>query len=274
MKNKCCRLTLICGLALLTSPLIGNGFEAFTEPVHSIDASAADMGRVAEVKVTRGDCVRRGDVLIVLDSQVWEASRRVVEKKATRSAAIKALEVEYELKHNRYVQLRELLDDGAGSPEEMRRAEADAEVARLNVEAAREEQDLARLQLAEIEARIEQRLVRSPIDGIVTDVLKETGEHVSTDSHVVTVVRLDRLRATFYLPTETAGSLSVGNNIPLEVSGSRHPAIGAIQYIAPVTEADSGRVRVDVLIDNVNLEFRSGVRCTMDSSCHAARDEF
>jgi len=247
-------------------------FEAFIEPVRTIHTSASDTGRIAEVKVKRGDSVRSGDLLMVLDSQVLDASREVAHRKACSSARIKALEVEFEIHKNRYEQLRGLLNDGAGSPEEARRAKADADVARLNVQAAREDQELARLQLAEIEARIEQRKIRSAVDGIVTDVLKEPGEYVSTlDPHVVTVVQLDRLRATFYLPTESARLLAVGDTTILKVAGAERVATGTVEYIAPLTEADSGRARVDVLIDNSGGIFRSGVRCTLDLVNHVRR---
>lgn len=273
MKNIYASLALLFCLALGARSAIAQTFEAFTEPIHSIDASAADTGRIAEVNVKRGDRVRRGDLLMVLDSQVLDASRQLADRKASSSARIMALEVELELRINRFEQLRGLLGDGAGNPEEVRRARADADVARLNVQAAREDQELARLQLAEIEARIEQRKIRSSLDGIVTEVLKEPGEYVSTlDPHVVTIVRLDQLRATFYVPTETARFLSVEDAARLKMASTRRDATGRIEYIAPLTEADSGRVRVDVLIDNTKGTFRSGVRCTLGLAHPAERD--
>jgi hypothetical protein len=38
-------------------------------------------------------------------------------------------------------------------------------------------------------------------------------------------------------------------------------AIATVDYVSPVTNADSGRVRVDVLLNNPSQKYRSGVRC-------------
>jgi RND family efflux transporter MFP subunit len=263
--NRPAAIRLVAALILLGasgSEAPAQTYEGFTEPVRSIEVAAGDTGRIVETYVARGDHVSRGDLLMVLDQSVLEASRKVTEARAAAAARVQALEVERELQEGRYRKLLELQQEGAGSTEEVNRARADAEVARLKVEAAREELDISRLELEEIAARIERRRVRSPIDGIVTDVLKELGEYVSAnDPHVATVVQLDTLRVTFYLPTELAMPLARGANIPLRFPELRRTTTGRVEYVSPVTEADSGRARVDVIVANSGGTIRSGIRC-------------
>ncbi len=256
-------MRFMCFLAVLFSPcwVHAQTYEAFTEPERTVHASSADTGRVSQVVVKRGDRVQRGDLLMVLESRILEASLQTARRKANSNARIKALEVEYDLRRQRHEQLRSLAEDGAGNPEEVRRAKADLDMAALNVEAAREEQALNALQVAEIEARIEQRKVRSPVDGVVTDVLKEVGEYVSSvEPQVATVVQLGRLRATFYLPSPCLSNIQHGMEVPM-TTAQGDTINGMVEYVAPVTEADSGRARVDVLIDNPQRTLRSGVRC-------------
>ena len=170
-------------------------YEGFTEPVRQIEVSASESGRLAKMHARRGDTVAEGDMLMLLDTQVLEASRRVAKSKANASARQQALKIEHDIKQDRYKKLFKLQQDGAGSPEEVKRAEADASIANLNWEAAKEDTELKELELAEIEARIEQRRIRSPINGVVTDIIKESGEYVSlSEPHVATVVQLDTLR--------------------------------------------------------------------------------
>ena len=38
---------------------------------------------------------------------------------------------------------------------------------------------------------------------------------------------------------------------------------GMVEFVAPITMADSGRVRIDVLIENQDRAYRSGVRCRL-----------
>jgi len=237
-------------------------YEGFTAPFRQIEVAASENGRLAEVFAKRGDVIKPGHVLMVLDTRVLELSRKVASAKAKASARRNALRIEQQVQKQRHDKLVQLQRDGVANPEEVKRAEADARIATLNVDANEEELDFHRLELAEIESRIEQRRVRSPIGGIVTNVIKEEGEYVSlNEPHIATVVQLDRLRVTFFVPTEVALSLRRRDTIALRVEGVSEPTVGEIEYVGVVTEADSGRVRLDVLIDNGAATYRSGVRC-------------
>ena len=263
----------ICALAQLgaTDATINSptqqSYEGFTEPIRKIEVAASESARVADAVVKRGAVVKKGDVLMQLDTKLLEASLRVAQAKASASARIDALRIEQEIRDDRYTKIRALQESGAGSPEETKRAKADASVAALNVQSALEDQMLSQLEVAEIEARIEQRRVRAPISGVVTEVIQEPGEYVSlTEPHVATVVQLDTLRVNFFIPTDLATSMYEGQRLQLQLPGANPPetkqvAVGEVQHIAAVTAADSGRVRIDVLIENPQRAYRSGVRC-------------
>ena len=238
--------------------------EAFTEPIEKIKVAAAEMGIVSAIHVELGDRVDPGQLMIEMDMSVLEASRRVVASKANSTARMKAAEVEYTIKRIRYEKLVLLVKDGAGSPEEVERARADAEVALRNVEAILEENNQFQLEVKQYEAQIERRRIRSPIKGQVVEITKRLGEHVSTnDPHLVTVVQLDTLRAIFHVPTLRAQQLHKNDFVEVVLTETNQHAVGSIEYVAPITQGDSGRVRVDVLINNRDGEFRSGVRCRL-----------
>ncbi|PAY16083.1 hypothetical protein CKO51_28715 [Rhodopirellula sp. SM50] len=239
-------------------------FSGFTEPYREIKLCLAESGSVDTVLIHRGMKVDAGQLLLTLDSDVLQANRNVAAAKAESRSRVDALIIESDLKQQRYEKLQQLLDDGAGSVEEVRRANADASVAMLQVEAAREEMRLRQLELREIEARIEQRRVYSPISGVITEVTKQPGEYVSQqEPHVATVVQLDRLRVTLFVPTSVAGSMDSKAEVDLWLPETEQRCIGRVDYVGVVTEADSGRVRVDLLIDNPNRHYRSGVRCQL-----------
>ena len=245
--------------------------EAFTEPIDEIKVAAAETGIVTNVHVKRGDTVVPGDLLIELDMSVLEAARRIAEAKANNIAKRKAAEIEYEIKQARHEKLVRLRKEGAGSPEEVKRAKADTEVARQNISALVEEAQLYQLEVKQHEAQMERRRIRSPIHGQVVDIKKRVGEHVSgNDPHMLTVVQLNRLRVTFYVTTAKAMNLKAGDFIKVLLPETRQSAHAQIEFIAPITHADSGRVRMDVLIDNAKGQYRSGVRCRLVESARAA----
>jgi multidrug efflux pump subunit AcrA (membrane-fusion protein) len=257
-------------LLLLTSPAFAESFEAFTEPVQTIHLSASESGRVSEVFVKRGDHVAADSIVLRLDSIVLEAARLIAKQEADSRTQIESLEIERDIKQNRHQQVLELLQRGAVSPEEAKRAEADAKIASLNHDAAIENQQLARLKVKQIDGQLEQRIVRGQVRGLVIDVLHEPGEYVSTSApHVATVVVLDQLRCTFFVPTEVADMYEAGEAIEVlmeRTADSGEARLqGRVQYVAAVTQADSGRVRLDVLIDNPEHKIRSGLRCRFES---------
>lgn len=265
-------LAVIAGLATFTLPATEPGrtsnslrsqtFEAFTKPYREVEVSAAEGGRLSVVSIKRGQVVQQDQQLMALDSSVLEASRQIAKSKVDATARIEALRVEVDVAENKFQKLKALYESGAGNPEEVRRAEADAQIAKLNVSAAEEDRKLSELELKEIDARIAHRQIRSPIDGVVTDVKFEVGEYVSlNEPQVATVVDLSQLRASFFIPTAIALNLDSKLRVELLLPDTDQKAFGEIEHISAVTEADSGRVRVDVVLPNSGTKIRSGIRC-------------
>ncbi len=242
----------------------GAGDDAFTEPIEEIKVATAEMGIVKKIHVKKGDTVGPNDLLIELDMSVLEATRRIAESKANNKARIKAAEIEFQIKNTRYEKLVSLVRDGAGSPEEGERALADTQVAKQNIEALLEEAEQHRLEVQQYEAQMERRRIRSPIHGQVVEIRKKVGEHISNnDPHIVTVVRFDTLRAIFHIATAKAIKMQKGDIVEVVVPETNQRTRAEVEFVAPITQADSGRVRVDVTIDNQTHEFRSGVRCRL-----------
>ncbi|MCA9177043.1 MAG: efflux RND transporter periplasmic adaptor subunit [Planctomycetales bacterium] len=245
-------------------------FESFTEPLHTIEAAVGEPGRVFEVRVRRGDTVEPGDLLLALDTGVLETSRRAAQARAESDAELKSLEVELRLRQERLEKLRALQQTGAGSAEEVRRAEADRDVEQLRVEHAKAELQQLRIEVDEMDARLEQRRVRSPIRGLVTEVRHEVGEYVSAlEPHVATIVDLSQLRATFYLPLDAAQEFNSGQDVEVRLPEFDRNVVGAVEHVGAVTRADSGLVRVDILLNNEHATLRSGVRVRLAAPNHA-----
>ena len=241
-------------------------YRAFTQPFRTIQVSSPESGRVAEVHVRPGDEVSAGEELLRLDDAVLQRQRETADRQASMSARLSALKIEQQTKQARLEHLQELLADGATSQEEIKQAKADAQVAELNIQAEIEQMQLAESRRAEMDARLMRRKVTGTINGTVVEVLKEPGEFVSaSDPHVVTIVQLDRLRCTFFLPTEFVTTCEVGQIVHLLMqreavinASNRQTIEGVIEYIAPVTQADTGRVRIELIIENQQRRLRSG----------------
>ena len=133
-----------------------------------------------------------------------------------------------------------------------------------NLLSVEEQHQIDQLEYKRIAAMIERRTLRSPIDGTVLKIHKDEREFVSPNNATVfTVVQLNPLRIVFNVPTVQAASLAVGQAIGLIFSEDGQKAEGKIEFIAPLTDAESGTVRVKVLLDNAQRQYRCGARCTL-----------
>lgn len=247
--------------------------EGFTQPCRTIQLAAGDSGRVAIVNVKDGDSVAKGQLLLQLDTSVLEARRRIAQSDIDATAKINRLKVEHNVRKRRLKQLQALEGQGRGSTEEILRAEADEQVALFNLKEAEEEREKFKLRLKEIEADIAARHVTCPIDGVATDVKREVGEFVSpSDPVVISVVDLSKLRAIFYLPTSTAIALKRGAVVAVHLVETNILVNGKVEFVGQVTEAESGRVQVRVLIDNRERKYRSGLRCVLRNTSDRSAD--
>jgi RND family efflux transporter MFP subunit len=240
-------------------------FEGFTEPYRKIEVAAAETGTVERLLVREGDHVAKGQTLATLDSEVLVVSKEIATANDQARGKLNYAQAERDLRKTRLERLGPLRQQGHASQEEIDRAQTELAAAEANLLSAREQHLLDGLERKKIQAMIERRAVRSPIDGVVTRIHKDEQEFVSNNSAAVaTVVQLDPLRVVFTVPTAHAMSVKVGQVVALEFPESGNKASGKIELVAPVTEAESGTVRVKVIMDNPKGEHRCGVRCSLD----------
>lgn len=236
-------------------------FDGFTRPYRTIQVAAGDFGRVATVDVKPGERISTGERLLKLDTSVLEVSRLRAKINAESTAKVRSYSIELKLAERKLANLKSLSEATGASPEEIQRADADVQIAKANLDEARQKQEELQLALEEIEARISAREVRSPIDGIVTDVHYESGEYVPASApDVATVVDLKWLRTTLFLPTLEALKLQPKTVLKLQLVETNQNVDAVVERVSKVTQANSGRVRVELVIDNSDGKYRSGLR--------------
>ena len=237
---------------------------SFTEPFEQIEVSAAELGIVEEVAVKVGDNVSAGQLLGQLNSGVLRESRRLAEHRAKSTARLDAARADMELKQKMLTNLDPLLKSGHANPTEVDRSKTEFEQARAAVDVATEESIEAKIELSKIEAQILRRQIRSPIDGIVVDLHRKPGEFLpSSEPQFATVVDISKIRARFFVGTSYGESLRAGDHVAVLIGSSQVKATATIEFVSPITDSESGTVRIDLIVDNEDGSFRSGVVCVL-----------
>ncbi|HTJ85124.1 MAG TPA: efflux RND transporter periplasmic adaptor subunit, partial [Polyangiaceae bacterium] len=167
--------------------------------------AANASGRVIEVKVDVGSRVKKGDVLAKLDVNAAalvasEATAQAELARARRESAKRECE-----------RATKLYEAGAISKQEQDRLQDQCKTSDLDVRAAD-------LRAGQASKTVVDGVVKSTIDGVVTERFVEPGEYVRADSNIVRVATIDRLRLKIDVPEAFVAQAKVGAPVSLGVT--------------------------------------------------------
>ena len=254
---------ILFGLALDTAS--GVELDGFTEPYRTIHVAASETGIITKIHVREGDVVKEGQLLAQLDDDVHLALLAIAEQAMNAKGRLDTTLADLELKTSRCEKLKRLRADGHARQEEVDRAATELAVAEGQVETAREDLLIKRLEFDKLRTQLERRSIRCTTDGVVAELHKNEGEFVApNDPELLTVVELDPLVAVFSIMRPLADRLKVDSTLKVRFPESKDEVKGTIEFISPITDAESGTVRIKIRVDNPEGRYRSGERCVID----------
>ena len=207
--------------------------------------------------------MKRGDLLARLDARSLEARQKIAALKAESEAAVRSSAAELKMREERVEKL-ERLGSGNTNPDEVSRARVDYEAALSRYELAMEESTGAKIELEQITVEIERRILRSPIDGIVTRIHRDEAESVSGgETLVMSVVNLDELDLIVHVETDLAEQVGKMGKVIVDrvgEAGRGYLTDAGVKFVSPVVDASSGTRRVRLRIDNKSGHHVSGVK--------------
>lgn len=195
--------------------------------------------RVIEILADEGEAVKTGQVLVRLDTTVFELARREAQ------AAIEGLEVSIANQQRRVKRYRDLKTTNAMSQEGLDDAEAQLAGSKASKSAAEARLAIAEDQLTKAE-------IRSPVDGVIERRHVSIGDYVSPGNPVMTVTDTHTLRAELPFPETVGGQLKPGQTVILDCltePGLNHEA--EIERIRPQVGSISRALVAIVEIDNL-----------------------
>lgn len=263
-------LVCVCMPAILYAQSVSldrSGISGFTEPYRSIEVAANEMGTISKVEVVEGQTIQAGAILARLNDDVHTASVGMAREKLDSKGRLHSAQAELNVQQDRYLKLVGLFQRQNASQIEVDRAQSQLEVAKANLESVQDDFRISSFEYKRAVAQLEMRRLRSPIDGVVTRIHKDSGEFVSaSDPVVVSVVQLNPLKVTFSVPQSMTRRLSSGLHIDLEMGNDRSSAAGVVEFVSPTTDAQSGTRRVTIRIDNSDQLWQSGDVCVLPDS--------
>ena len=123
------------------------------------------------------------------------------------------------------------------------------------------EVEISRLQLKQAEEQLKLRKITSPINGVVVEREKDSGEYVETEP-LLTVVSLNPLNVEVVMPAERFGTIKKGMRGKVTTVGPLAGSYDAkVTLIDQVIDAASGTIRVRLALRNPKNAVPSGLKC-------------
>jgi RND family efflux transporter MFP subunit len=237
-------------------------FDCVIDPSLTVKLGSPVTSILSEVLVDRGDLVKKGQVIAQIESSVEKAAVAANEARAASNAEIEAKDALLEQKSGVYKRKKDLSAKNYSSAQDVETALAEFNVAQQELLLAKLNRQMAELELNRAKALLEQRTIRSPIDGIVTQRALGPGEYIRPDADIVVVARIDPLNVEAYLPVRYYGLIKVGDAADVRpddpVGGSRQAKVSIVDE---VFDAASGTFGVRLTLPNHENFVPAGLRC-------------
>ena len=285
--------------------------EAVVFPLEQATVAPKITSTVKKFLVQRGSRVTKGQLLAELENADLSASAEAskgdyeqaeanyaltvgsglpqqIQKAELDAASAKAA---FDAQQKIYDSRKELLQQGAIPRRDFEAAEvALAQARSQNEQAQKQLADLQRLGKEQLlksahgtkesfegkyrsaAAQLSYSLIKSPIDGVVTDRPLYEGDLATANQPILTVMNLSRLIGKAHIPQAEAAQLKVGNPAELTVTGVDDPVKGRVSLVSPALDPGSTTVEVWVEARKPDPALRPGMTVQVSMTAKTVKD--
>lgn len=261
---------LLTGLALLlagTGAVYAAPLDCVIEPNQTIELRAPVDGLIDKVLVKRGDKVKAGQALVVLESSVESSALELVRFRAQMAGRLTVARNRLDHAGRRLNRATELSAQNYLAAQNRDDAEAEKLTAEGELLDATETKQLAQRELQYSTDLLARRTLRSPFNGVVVERMLNPGDLAESGSGRKPVLRLaqvEPLRVEVVLPISAYGKLRIGAvaMVTPESLGGQYPA--TVTVVDSVFDSASGTFGARLEMANTQAKLPAGIRCKVD----------
>lgn len=214
----------------------------------SVAANVA--GRVTHTYIERGQPVKAGQVLAIVDS------RAAGFQQAAAVAQSQAAQTQVTLARQDCERADTLFSQGAIAKAEFERLKTQCTAQLYNANAAQANADLATKAAGDT-------IIRAPFDGIVGERLINVGEYVQPPTQVATIFNINPVRVSLSVPEPAVSMVKEGQELMLEVSAypdRQFPA--TVRFVSPALRPNTRDLIIEASAKNDDFALKPGMFAT------------
>jgi membrane fusion protein, multidrug efflux system len=209
------------------------------EALEAITVVSEIDGSVTSLPFTEGGSIRKGDTIARLDD-------------TQLSAEVERAEAIHTQSHTSYERTKAVVDQKAGTPQDLDDAAAGLRVADANLALAR--------------ARLAKAAILAPFDGIAGSRKVSVGTFLRTGSAITDLANIDDIRVIISVPERFLGLIRSGAEVSVSTTAFPGYAVkGKIIAVEPVLDPVTRSARVVARVANPGRKFRPGMSANVSA---------
>jgi len=238
--------------------------ECLIRPSEVVRLSTPVEGVVAAVLVERGASVRKGQIVARMDNRVQEQAVALAAARAHDASTIERLRAASAFADRRLARTERLLSRGFIPRATADQIRTEAEMANQALAEAQLANDMARIELEQAKAVVAQRVLRSPVTGVIVERSMSAGEFRGEQSHIFTIAQIDPLNVEAYLPVDRLKAIRLGQTMQVHPEPPFDQGYDArVTVIDRVVDSASGTFGVRLKLPNPDRQLRAGLKCSL-----------
>lgn len=211
------------------------------------EVAADASGKVTQTFVERGQKVKQGDTLLVLDARGAALS-------ANQAAAQTGLaRAQLEQAQKECARVKSLFQSGAISQAEFDRTTSQCQTTQFSAAAAQAQQQSAQKIVGD-------SVIRAPFAGIVGERYVNLGQYVQPSTRVVSLYNPDPLRLELTVPEANVAAMKPDALVTFTVSSYEGESFkGAVKFISPNVRPSTRDLVIEALCPNPDGKLRPGM---------------
>jgi RND family efflux transporter MFP subunit len=243
----------------------GAEFDCLIEPRQVLELRAPLEGLIERVNVDRGDYVRKGQDLVVLDTRVDQVQASMAGHRAQMDGAMRSWESRGELSSKKSSRMDRLHGENYISAQMRDEAAAEKRIAEAELRDAVDSRKLSALEHKRQLEIIRLKTIRSPVNGVVVERFFNPGEFAEAGvgrKPLLKIAEIDVLHVEVLLPAAAYGKVKLGSEIQVSPEIPAGTSVRAkVKVIDRVLDAASHTFGVRLELPNPDRKIVGGIRC-------------
>jgi len=250
--------------AAAVAPAAAGEYDCLIEAHQTVEIRSPVEATISAIHVARGDFVRKGEILVTMESGAEKAALELAKARATQEGEMRAAQARVDLTKNKYGRAEDLYKKNFVSSTARDEAEAEYKLSVEQLRQAKEARHLAELEVKRNTELLSLRTIASPFTGVVLDKLLSPGEFASnnTKDPILKMAEIDPLNVEVIIPVALYGNIHVGSKgevFPEKPISGKYTA--TVKVVDKVVDAASGTFGVRLTMPNPGGKIPAGIKC-------------